>query len=503
MVKKWVVICLTVAMIVVLAACNSSNSANESTPGESEIALGAPKESAELKIVYYGDESGRMSEFVKNEIKALVKKELNAELELEYLPWSEYGAGKTDLMLASGEDFASYTDIDQLGKKVAKGYYADLTPYVEQGVPDLKNNVESLSFEAFQLSGKQYAIPVGNKPNAGEFYSVLVRQDLMDEVGMKGISSLEDLEKFYELVIAKHPEMIGFAETGLQYALSYTYSDKNLMWLDSRVVSDASANDDKLWSWYESPEFKAYSEIMRKWYEKGIIPKYAPTNPNQLMADWQAGKAMWKAGNALMPIENFQSMAKAVSTAKLTNYFLNKGDRPLISRGTYSTAYYVSANAKDPERYVMFFNLLQKNQELYDLFTYGVKDTDYKLDENGRVERLNSDPLFDDWMMMNVNFMRFNKDVADDFIESYRHWNDGSILRKDIGFVFDVEPVKTEAAKISAIETELLNPIGSGFISYEEQFPNALKKLKEAGIDKYMAEYQKQYSAWYAGKNKQ
>ncbi|MBN2983051.1 DUF3502 domain-containing protein [Cohnella algarum] len=41
-------------------------------------------------------------------------------------------------------------------------------------------------------------------------------------------------------------------------------------------------------------------------------------------------------------------------------------------------------------------------------------------------------------------------------------------------------------------------PIGNGFVDYEANFPKALEKLKEAGIDKYVAEYQKQFSEWHA-----
>jgi putative aldouronate transport system substrate-binding protein len=507
MYKKLSVISLSIVMAAGLVACSGKKNASETTApkdsssSNSTVADGAFKEHAKLKIIYYPEQSNRMKEFVANEIKALVKKELNADLELEYLPWSEVGSGKTDLMLASGEDFASYTDIAAMANKVSKGYYTDLTPYVDYA-SDLKKNVEESSFKAFQLNGKQYAIPVGKKPNASEWSPFLIRQDLVQEVGMTKIASLEDLEKLYDLVHAKYPDMIGFAGDNAQAALSYSITDKNLLWPTSYVVTDASANNDKIWSWFESPEFKAYSEIMRKWYTKGIIPKYTASNPNQLSADWQAGKALFKTGNATGPMEEEPKIKKAVPNVKLVNYFPGKGDRPLIDRGTYSTAYFVSASAKDPARYVAFFNLLQKNQELYDLFYYGVKDKDYKIDSNNQLELINKDALFDGWMLANTNFIRYDSSISEDTINTYKHWNDGSILRKDIGFVFNAESVKAEQAKISAVETELLKPISSGFVSYEEYFPKALQKLKAAGIDRYVAEYQKQFSAWFAQQKK-
>lgn len=503
MVKKRVWSALLLAALLLVTACGTgSNNGNESASpanGTNNESAGSGLKPAKLKLVLYGDESNRMKELSKAEFKDLVKKEINADIEFQFLPWTEYGGGKTDLMLSTGEDFATYTDTNYMVKSVAKGLYTDLTPFMEKAAGDLKKSIDDNSFTAFQLDGKQYAVPVGNKPNSGEFYSVLARQDLLEEVGMTSLSSLAELEQFYDKVHAKHPELIGFASTDARRLLMYEYTDKNLFWQNDMLAIDESAKDDKVISWFESEEFKAYAAIMKGWYQKGIIPKYAATNLPQLQSDWNSGKAMFWAGTAARPFEGAASITQAVPTAKLANYFLSK-DLPKISRGTYSTAWFVSANAADPERYVMFFNLLQKNQELYDLFAYGIKDKDYTLDENGRLTRNTTDSLIPDWLLMNKNFMRFDNTVPEDFITQYKAWDEDAIISKGAGFNFDNTPVKNEETKINGVFSELLSPIASGFLDYDTYFPKALDKLKAAGFDKYMAEYQKQFSAWYAAK---
>lgn len=507
-------ISLALAAMTLLSACgngggnNNGGEAKGSGPASSPAASGAAGENAggklkpeKLKIVLYGDESNRMKELAKTEFNDIVKKEINAEIEFQFLPWTEYGGGKTDLMLSTGEDFATYTDTNYMVKSVAKGLYADLTPYMDgPAAADMKKTVDDNSFKAFQLNGKQYAVPVGNKPNSGEFYSALVRQDLLEEAGIQSVSSLAELEQFYDKVHAAHPELIGFAGTDARRMLMYEYTDKNLYWQNDFLAVDESAKDDKIISWFETPEFKAYAQIMRDWYKKGIIPKYAATNTPQLTSDWNSGKAMFWSGTAARPFEGAAAISQAVPTAKLENDFLSR-DLPKISRGTYSTAWFVSANSPDPERYVLFFNLLQKNQELYDLFAYGIKDKDYTLDENGRLARLTTDSLVPDWLLMNKNFMRFDKTVSEDFIQKYKAWDDDAIISKTAGFNFDNAPVKNEETKINGVFSEFLVPIASGFVDYDAYFPKALDKLKAAGFDKYMAEYQKQFSAWYAAKN--
>ncbi|WP_162551287.1 ABC transporter substrate-binding protein [Paenibacillus tepidiphilus] len=504
--KGWFSLLLATSFL--LSACsqgnNESANGNNSSPGsaspsaENGTEAGSDLAPAKLKIVLYGDESNRMKELAKTEFYDVVKEEINAEVEFQFLPWTEYAGGKTDLMLSTGEDFATYTDSNYMVKSVAKGLYTDLTPYVDAAA-DLGKNVDEASFKAFQLGGKQYAIPVGNKPNSAEFYSVLVRQDLLEEVGMTEVTSLTQLEEFYDKTHAAHPELVGFAGTDARRMLLYDYTDKNLYWQNEFIALDEAAQDDQIISWFESEDFKNYANLMRGWYDKGIIPKYAATNTPQLQSDWNSGKAMIWSGTAARPFEGAATISQAVPDAKLVNYFLGEG-RPKISRGTYSSAFFVSAAAKDPERYVMFFNLLQKNQELYDLFAYGIEGTDFTLDENGRLTKLTTDALIPDWLLMNKNFMRFDNTVPDDFIAEYKAWDDGAIISKGAGFNFDNTPVKNEETKLNGVFTEYMAPIGSGFVDYETAYPKALERLKSAGIDKYIAEYQKQFSEWYAGK---
>lgn len=138
--KGW--LSLLLSAVFLLSACSqgnneSANSGNDGSTGSEGTTPSATADSAnegstlapaKLKIVLYGDESNRMKELAKTEFYDVIKKEINAEVEFQFLPWTEYGGGKTDLMLSTGEDFATYTDTNYMVKSVAKGLYADLTP---------------------------------------------------------------------------------------------------------------------------------------------------------------------------------------------------------------------------------------------------------------------------------------------------------------------------------------------------------------------------------------
>lgn len=513
--KRFLTGLLSITMLsVALTACGSTSSKDESTAstqstvqatqttGTSTSSSTVPKDTAKLQLVYYGDESNRMKDFADNELKERLKKDLNVDLTLTYVPWSEYGGGKVDMMLASGEDFSSYTDPGNVAKNVAKGTFADLTQAANTYLPDLKKVVRPEAFSSFTFSNKLYAVPFGNKPNSGEGYGVMVRQDLLEEVGMKEITSLSDLEKFYDLCKSKHPDYVGYTSPNcIGTLLNYQISDKNIEFIDGNTDSvltftDTSAKDDKVYSWYESDEFKKEAEIAHKWYLKGIIPKYTLANPSQLETDFIAGKGMMSFGNAGRPIEINSKLKGNAPNARVETYFLGTG-RPKINKQLWNTAYFVSAASKNVDSYMRLLNYMQQNQDNVDFLTYGVKGKDYDLDGTSVVKKI-PDGLFDDWMLMNKEFMRFPKDISDDFIKKYKSWDDGSIQGKTVGFTFNGEALKTEKAKLDAVIAEYGKAMIYGFTPYEGNYDKVIKKLKDAGLDKYVAEVQKQFSAFRA-----
>ena len=130
-------------------------------------------------LILYGEESTRMSDFAEHELHDKVLEAINVDLTVQYLPWSEYAGGKTELMLSTGEHFVTYTDTAFLSKCVSKGYYADLTDVYEENAQDLlKYCGGEEAFDTWKVNGQLYALPFGNKPNAGENYLLMAREDI-------------------------------------------------------------------------------------------------------------------------------------------------------------------------------------------------------------------------------------------------------------------------------------------------------------------------------------
>jgi putative aldouronate transport system substrate-binding protein len=496
--KKFLMIC--VAFLLMVGICFAGGGRQGTDSGNKNIT-----------IIFYGDKTDRMAQFMSSDFPAYLRQRgLNINVDFQVLSWAEYAGSQVELRYASGEDFGTMTDQGFMGRCISRGFLYDLTNLIDRYAPNVRREIEASSFDAFSFNGRNYALPLGNKPNSSEWFAVTVRQDLLEEVGMREIRTIEDLERFYTEGKRRHPEYFGFGDGGptdtygASRMVSRYISEKNMLFLNEVVFTDASANDDRLYSYFESPEFKNYAEIARRWNRMGIIDQQVISDGTIAGSKFDSGQAFFRNGNAGRAWESLGLIRNSVPGAKLRTYFMGDArGRPLVSRGTYSTAIQVSANARHPEAYLEIFNLLYADQQSYDFMTYGVRGVDYELDSSGKISSRRASQVFvPDWASnLASKWLRFENSIPDDVINDYRHWNDGAILQKDIGFIFNVEPVRVEYAQIQSVVNEYIPPIALGFVDYDAAYPDFLRRLKNAGIDRYMAEFQRQFSEFYRNRS--
>jgi putative aldouronate transport system substrate-binding protein len=464
-----------------------------------------------VTFIIFGDKTDRMVEYVANDLpKLLQERGINdIVVDLQVLPWSEYVGPGIELRYANGEDFATWTDTTALPRFLSKGYLLEITDaMIDTYAPNLKAKIDADSFTAFSQNGRHYALPMANKPNASEWYAVAVRQDILEETGMKEITTLNELEAFYTAAKKLHPEYIGFAEggatdtIGAARLLSGYTSDKNMLFLNELIITDASANTDQVWSYFESDEFKKFTAIVRRWNRMGIIDPQVLSDGTMAASKWTAGQAFFRHGNAGRPWEDLATQRLANPGAKLRCFFIGETrNRPKISRGTYSGGIQISANSAHPEDYLKVIDLVYSDRAAYDYIVYGVNGKDYTLAANGNLAtRPSNQVFFPEWAWNYVPWQRFDAVIDDVVINDYRHWNDGAILQKDVGFTFNAEPVNVEYAQITAVVNEYAPQLVWGFADYDTVYPEFLRRLKNAGIDKYVADYQRQFSAFYKTK---
>lgn len=473
---------------------DSENSSGNSTNDSSKTDTTRMEETTPIRIIMFGDTTPRRTEYMENELHDRVMEDLNIDLTVEFLPWDSQNP---QLMLAGGEDFATQSGMaGGFAQAVSKGWFAELTEeQINTYCPDLLKIREPHGLDAVKFNNKIYGVPIGNKPYSGENQVLMVREDLMEEAGIEDITNIDELNAAFKAVKEKHPDYTMLVEprTFDGYLRGVINPGKAMDMIPGidYVYVDSLAEDDKVYSYFESEAFKKHCEINREWNEMGIITADGMANPSQGIADWKAGRAFAYAGTAARIMEETPGLKANVPNVKLKNIRL--GDAPRTYFQDNNVCYSISAESPHPEAYLMFLNWMFSSQEVYDFLAYGVEGKDYQL-QGEKVEKLVSDNFWDEWQIFNLTNGRYNVDVSDDFIESYKKWDDDAIASKALGFNMDTSMLSTELSMMDAVMSETIKPMALGFQEYNEA---AIQELKDAGLDKYMEEAQKQFSEWY------
>ena len=148
---------------------------------------------------------------------------------------------------------------------------------------------------------------------------------------------------------------------------------------------------------------------------------------------------------------------------------------------------------------VQFINWLYSDQANYDLFFYGIEGQNYTLNDDGSINTLNTKWAFDDWMAGNMTYQRYASTMLPAVKKAQFTVDENAVNSVAGGFFFDASSVQTEYSNVQTEMEAVITPIIMGVISYEDGYESALKRLKDAGLDTVVAEYQRQFNA-YMGK---
>ena len=517
-VKKVLSVALALAMMAgLMTGCGSSSnetageevSTNEVQPEktEEEDATGEALQSGEpveLRMIMYGDMTTRRDEFFKNEFHDAVLEQLNIDLTIEMLPW---GSDTTTVstMLASGEDFAVYcilANYDWAGK----GYLAKFPmDSIEKLMPEYLAMRGDNDFSCVLHEGEVYTIPFGSIPRSGNMYGYEVRNDILKEVGYEAseITTYEELTAAFDAVKAAYPNLRTCASTPQMIAPAVCGSDNEYFTNIGAVLIDdisviAAINEleegDTVYSFVETEYFKDLCNLSAEWLEKGYTNEDLLTNPTQPLADWYAGQCLSVYGTPGALVDTSLTAVAPESELDLVTI----GENPRIKSTNYDWGFAVSAAGQEKvEDWMRLFNWMYASQENYDFCIYGVEGKDYQVNEDGSYTKLVTDNFFEEWFMSAICYKKFDPSIPAEQVERYKHLDDNCQMSKKTGFVFDSSPVSAEMAALTAAYTEYVKPIVLGFKNYDENIDEAVQKLKDAGLDAYIAEIQRQFTEFY------
>jgi len=527
--KKALALILSVAMMSTLfTACGSSETAtSEGTATTTEVAstetaAAADDELAEHVTIRWYLEGSNVSD--DTEVLAAANEYLGEKLNMTLEPiwgtWGDFDEG-AKLSLQSGDDIDIYFTCSWTSNEYSAyakdGYYVRLDDpennLLEKYAPNLLSEIPDTLVSGANVEGASglgiYAVP-GYKDVANQ-YCYDVNVDMLEKYGF----TVDDVKNrtFYEF--GDILETIKAGEGANFYPLL-----PEAAVLERCVDRVAAIDDNGLLAYYFEPEdpsqplakygnvimnkfsteeFAKYAAQMREYYAAGYIdPEVANTQTanevrtaHQLEASYAIGCQSYAYGYEAQVSEERGITVEFVPC-----------EPPYIdtvsSRGAMMA---ISTASKNPERAMMFLNLLNTDSYLMTLLNYGVEGVHYNLNDDGCVVFTDKRADYTPWRngMGNITILPPQEGEGVGYVDRFKEYYGASYQLPITGFTFDTDPVETEVAACVSIAGEYTTSIYMGSAP-EGMLEEMLERLDAAGMQKIVDEANAQLEAYLAGK---
>jgi putative aldouronate transport system substrate-binding protein len=496
------VVCLITGLVFGVIGCgtNQDNAKDEgstattsSTQQETSSSKSTP---VTLTAVFPGnppqDESNVLSE-VNKKLKA---DGLNIIIKTSYIAdyWNKLAmtvAGQTEIDVA-------WAHASTLSALVAKKVYQPIDEVFDADAPDIKANTPDYVLKGGTINGKLYAIarviPMAEFPNV---YNI--RGDLREKYGLPPIKTVSDLEKYFDAVLKNDPDMYCNIDPGMQqlYAAYANYyfpiGDGGV----SPVYIDPKDSAHTVKTFFDSEAFAKVCATKKSWRDKGYIPADTSkvTDPT---GGFINGKVACVYANIMSKSEQIEAFSASVPNGKIETVLLTS--EPFIFQAA-DNMLAVPSTSKHVKEAVQFINWIKKNQENYDLWSFGVKGVNYSLD--GEAVSFADIPtekqyITNNWMWNDIRIARFSSKMTKEDIDILKNWDANAVKTPFIGFTLDQEKAKTQVSQVLAVMNEYFANLAIGSIDYNTIKSEVEGKLNAAGIEDIVKEVQTQLDAFLA-----
>ncbi|MFC4598768.1 ABC transporter substrate-binding protein [Cohnella hongkongensis] len=498
----------TVCILSMLAACAGKEEAGGASQtgapsaesgAESPAAAGGDLKPVELSwYLPFGQIPARLQE-IEDAVNRITKSKINATVRIKAV--NDYST-KMNTVLASGEPVDilwtsnwsfSYVENQQ------KGAFLALDELLDQYAPEVKSSMPQFVWDATKIQGKIYGVPNYQIVTNQEFLGVQNRFLEKYNFDPSVVKKPEDIEPLLEKIKAgegknvipftsdRRGKFIAMPHTfGLEFIMSNTVGA--IRWSEPTQVID----------FYNSPEYERYLDMIHRWYDKGYINEDAPTLKSTTDISRSGKEATWYH-NVLTPGNE--------SNVKLNNGGYDVTFVPMteVFAGTNtitSTMQAISSSSKNPERAMMFINLINTDKELYNLLCYGIEGTDYTKNADNTI-KLNKESGYyvnSNWIFGNTFNALLVEGQKQENLDKVKQNNEAAAPSPIIGFQFLTGPVLAEVANVNSVIDQYGPGLNTGAIDPKEKLAEFRSKLAAAGMDKIIAEMQKQLDEFYRTK---
>ncbi|MDD3279057.1 MAG: DUF3502 domain-containing protein [Lachnospiraceae bacterium] len=457
-----------------------------------------------LHFIFFGDKKSATDE-VWQQIADYTRDTLNCDYDVQFIAGDDYKQ-KLLVKAATGDAWDMNFDGDWQGyyQMIAKDAYMNLDDLLPEYAPDLYKKYQEIGvLDAAKSKGHVVALPwtmtMNNRP------LLQWRGDLAEKanitVDKDSLSSWEGIDAFLQQLHAAYPD---------KYTIECTQvigSEEGLCEIEPGLYFNLNDPECKVIPAEETKSYEEAAKYAEKWQSEGLIWKDVLTDKLDHNSLINEGKLITKWGT-----HEFANSTRAwvEEGARWDSTELYK-DGLFANRTPLANTMCISATSENPERTLMFLNMMETDKTLYDMVQYGIEGKTYNLNGEEAAYPDGMDAASSNfmnwggqWALWKPQFMRPDSTYKEGFWEeeaNYAASSEANVKSPLDGFSFDDTNVQTEHMQRTQIWGDAKKLIEVGLAG---DYKAALEKVKAdsaaAGMDKLLAEYQKQVDAYLAAK---
>lgn len=451
---------------------------------------------------------------MENALNEMMEKDIGVHVTFEPVSLNE-AQNDAILKVSAGEQLdimlSAFTSI---GNVVSKGLIHPLDDLLDEYGQDILEH--SHTEEMCGYDGQTYGVCTGDV--IGNEYGYLIKKEYWDKYNLAEVTgwtddkiyTTDELEKIFEIVKAGEGENFycDVPWNTTPEPMNYGYMEYDAIGgslATGVLMLNRSFEDLTVYDLFETEEYKEYCKMRYDWAQKGYLaPDAAVTTeaPDTLVAQKNyLGVCYWGSP---------QDMVEYNRTIGCDLVCLDMVPRYSAYKGGAVIQWSIPITSANPEKAMQALNYIYQNPEAAWIIEFGLEGEEYEvIDEQDGLKQIKF--LADDMQSLPYympygiwgNVLEWpavapapidlgeRKQALEDAIPEDRK-------SPAFGYSFNQESVTSEVAAVNTVIEQYTPSLNCGSINPDEALPQFIEALKAAGMDKIIAEQQKQLDEWAA-----
>jgi len=428
---------------------------------------------------------------------------IHANMDLTYIPYSQW-EDQMNMVVASGEQVDLMCTVREISGYYKNGALTPLTGLLETYGQGIGEYVQDIYLDSCTFGGEIYGVPTIRDMAKQQVFEYSV--DVAEKYGleMKEEMTFDELEEQFMKMKEQAPEI-----PCVLMRNSVRSFDSWCGWDgigDNYGVVMMDQKDVKLVNLFESQVYTDLLYRMERWFHAGIINQEAPTADIQWADIVPTGNILGRFARSKPGYEQQETVKYGVDlkTVKLMEPIVDSAQAQFM-------AWVIPTTGKYPEKAMALMNLFYTDEKVINLMSYGIEGEHYVVtdEEHGIINYPegvdSSNASFSPGMNFGVGnellgYIWEGNDA--DIWEQLEEFNNTAKASPALGFAFDNSSVTNEISACNNVLAKYAIGLEIGCLEVDKILPEFQKALKDAGIDKIIAEKQAQIDEWYQANQK-